>query len=464
LGLASVLLLIGTSFLFSGYSLVLAFAIEVTGAFFVATYLGLPERFVTASALAYVLPVGTSLALLDSPLWDTGIWQADAIAVYAVLGSLIASTLWLSHKPGVAIYQSSRSLVALFGMAAFVYAYLVAAVVTYSLFLVEDAFVMMYVSWALISLSVLQYALSYNLPARVVTLITSTFSLPVLVSLSSLSSAAWLEGAYHLPAFGVWSIVVILILSILLLTQEYCRELDAMIQRTIGLAIVCASMYVGAVLAVVWSSVLEPTIALVAIYVSYALILYGLVSLFVLVRVPTTWLQVALSAFVVPVAISVTSLKWTDWETSSFLPPEAVGLFTMITLSVLVSLGLTRYLYLATSETGKNLFVRGAQVFMGMALVYMVALVWSLAHTYAEASQAVSIALFVYTVSGLALYLIGKRRNRASYVYAGTALLVIVVLRLLLIEVAQMELMWRFITFLGIGALFIGAAFIERGK
>ena len=67
----------------------------------------------------------------------------------------------------------------------------------------------------------------------------------------------------------------------------------------------------------------------------------------------------------------------------------------------------------------------------------------------------------MYTIVGLALYSYGRMNNVSHYKQAGIVLLGLVVLRLGLIDVWGMELLWRIVTFMGIGGLFIVTALLE---
>jgi uncharacterized membrane protein len=76
----------------------------------------------------------------------------------------------------------------------------------------------------------------------------------------------------------------------------------------------------------------------------------------------------------------------------------------------------------------------------------------------------VALGLFVYTVTGLVAYSYGRLHDRAEYRRAGFLLLAAVVLRLGLVDVWTMDLFWRIITFMVIGALFIATALFERQR
>jgi uncharacterized membrane protein len=60
------------------------------------------------------------------------------------------------------------------------------------------------------------------------------------------------------------------------------------------------------------------------------------------------------------------------------------------------------------------------------------------------------------------MYVYGSSNKNQQVKYGGMALLIIVVLRLGFYEIWVMEMFWRIVTFLGIGALFMLAALLER--
>lgn len=91
------------------------------------------------------------------------------------------------------------------------------------------------------------------------------------------------------------------------------------------------------------------------------------------------------------------------------------------------------------------------------------ALIWQSADAIFERSaSAVMSALFIYTTVGLAFYARGKLTERMIYRIYGGVLLAFVVMRLLAVDVWQMELSGRIITFFVIGALLLASGFIGR--
>ncbi|OGE80743.1 MAG: hypothetical protein A3H72_02020 [Candidatus Doudnabacteria bacterium RIFCSPLOWO2_02_FULL_48_8] len=97
--------------------------------------------------------------------------------------------------------------------------------------------------------------------------------------------------------------------------------------------------------------------------------------------------------------------------------------------------------------------------------MYFYLLLWlSLQAGLVNKDLAVMIALIIYTLIGLAIYIYaGLKESKELRVYAGL-LLGFVVLRLLFVDVWKMQLAGRIITFFLIGALLMSTAFIGRKK
>ncbi|KXJ98993.1 MAG: hypothetical protein UZ19_OD1000593 [Parcubacteria bacterium OLB19] len=95
---ASIFLLIATSFVFSGYTEVLAYIVEITAVFFIATYLGLPGRVVRLISFCYLLPFFISFNSFGTESWQGGIWHTDALVLLAMTMSLALSVVWLVQK------------------------------------------------------------------------------------------------------------------------------------------------------------------------------------------------------------------------------------------------------------------------------------------------------------------------------------------------------------------------------
>jgi hypothetical protein len=381
--------------------------------------------------------------------------------LYVMTFALYGSALWLIHKKDVMVQAWSRKLAAVFGVLGFLFLYGVIATVMDSLFAVVEARAMTYTLWGVVSLAYLYYSLKQNFPLAVVYCSAFSLALPLLLSISSFSPRSWLSGVNHPDGFGVFGMFAILLVTTLLLTQRFCKEYDSNLKQVLALFLVVTIGYLFAIFAVLWQGLLGPSgIAHVAIYMSYACVLYTLTSLFVLLRAGTTWILWSLLAFTIPVLISFQSFFASSWESDVF-NPDAVGLYGLTAILLMIALGL-RNKYASENVQAEIQVKNWSKVFFVLAFLYAIGSVWSIAHSMASANQAVSLALFVYTVAGLWSYQSGKRSGKKDFIYVGTALLSLVVLRLIAVDVWAMEPIWRIITFLGIGFLFIGTALLER--
>ncbi len=456
---ASIFLLVATSFVFSGYTEVLAYVIEITFVFFVATYIGLPGRVVRLIAFCYLLPFFLSLNSFGSSAWENGIWHTDSLVILAVAFSLISSAIWLVQKRTLTVYGWSASLAKIFGVVGLFYIFGVVAQFISAIFPPETEIVMMYVSWIALIVALILFTVRLKLENSVPIFLSLTLALPVFVSFDSFNSHLWTNGVIHIHGFGVAVVSIFLILTTLLFTQLFCVDYNQQVKRILGLMIILTIGYVFLVLGFVYDAILPYQISAVATYMSYMIILYGLIALFVLLRVNTNWLGKALLVLVYPLLMSTGSFSLSGWQRQDMA--EALGLFLVITILVLIALGLRRYYHSENTEIHKKVLDWSKVIFI-TASVFAVGYLWSLSHSVLQGEKAVTLALFIYTVVGLFLYQYGRRFGKSELRYAGQLLLVFVVLRLILVDIWEMELLWRIVTFLGIGILFIGTALFEK--
>ncbi len=95
--------------------------------------------------------------------------------------------------------------------------------------------------------------------------------------------------------------------------------------------------------------------------------------------------------------------------------------------------------------------------------VYAYILLWLSLHAGIESYDlATLVALSIYTIIGLAIYIQGRVNENKFFRMYGSVLIGFVVLRLLLIEIWDMNLSGRIVTFFVIGALLMSTAFIGR--
>jgi uncharacterized membrane protein len=108
--------------------------------------------------------------------------------------------------------------------------------------------------------------------------------------------------------------------------------------------------------------------------------------------------------------------------------------------------------------------ITGQRILYIMSGVYGLILVWLISHALFAADVATTISLIVYTIIGLAMYVRGKRHSYRALEVSGGLLLALVVGRLLFVEVWDMALTTRIITFVVIGVLLLSTAFIKKER
>lgn len=96
--------------------------------------------------------------------------------------------------------------------------------------------------------------------------------------------------------------------------------------------------------------------------------------------------------------------------------------------------------------------------------LYALVLVWLALHNILSSDQATTIALLIYTVVGMILYVNGKMSTKNNQKVSGAALLIFVVGHLLLIDVWGMDVMGRIVVFSLVGMLLMSTAFIGKKK
>ena len=162
-----------------------------------------------------------------------------------------------------------------------------------------------------------------------------------------------------------------------------------------------------------------------------------------------------------PAIISTNSIFGSEWQYGVFNKDFFVLAILSITFFSLAAT-FRKPALLANSEETKSgnsaLFVFGS--------IYAYVLLWLSLHAALPQSPdlAVMISLLVYTVIGIYAYLSGVAKDDKAIRAYGGVLLAFVVGRLLIIDVWQMELTGKIITFFIIGALLMSTAFLGRKK
>ncbi|HEY4516609.1 MAG TPA: DUF2339 domain-containing protein [Candidatus Paceibacterota bacterium] len=162
-----------------------------------------------------------------------------------------------------------------------------------------------------------------------------------------------------------------------------------------------------------------------------------------------------------PAILSFASVISRDWQFAVFNEH-----FFVLAILTVTFFGLGGVFFKAAHATASDDVKKSNAVLFVIGSVYAFVLLWLSLHAAfpQNPDTAVMIALFVYTVAGIAAYIFGTTRADKGVRAYGGILLVLVVGRLLVVDVWQMELTGRIITFFLIGTLLMSTAFLGRAK
>jgi uncharacterized membrane protein len=162
-----------------------------------------------------------------------------------------------------------------------------------------------------------------------------------------------------------------------------------------------------------------------------------------------------------PIIMSIPSISAYRWSQGVFHDDFGI-LFTVGAL--LFGLGL---FYYYSEQEMKNYDDNSTNHFYAalcvIGSIYFLALIWlSSGAIFANEGTAVLVSLVIYTVLGIIMYFYGLIENKSTFKYYGGTLLILVVARLVIVDVWNMELAEKIVTFISIGLLFISTAFIGK--
>jgi hypothetical protein len=454
-------LFVGTSMLFSGYTLALAFTLEVAVILCAGVRLGFSANTLGTMAALWVVPIITTLPLLYAPAWERGIIHPEGLAVYLVafaIGITAAYTLQAYHRTqaphlyGIAAYLTGLAwlgTVVAWGM------------VSYWIDPAQNDgwYVLAYLGWLGLTLFGIVLTATRSLPRAWFGAVLLSGLLPVVTSLASVVSARWDTGIIHIDAFGLLVITTVFGLVGALCYARFLVHRSEPLGLLASGALVTFFAYATGLLWLVSNTVADTTLlANTLALTGNTLLSYLLFVALFRTGAPHHWSLAAVWSILIPVLYSITSLV-TVWTSPA--EPHAIALYVLVTVMGLIAITLkTQPASDPTEQQAQQALV--TTLVVGVAL-YAVRIVWLAMHAvFASSDYAVTAALLVYTLAGLIAYVYGNQMGDRSVKLAGILLLALVIGRLLLIEVWSMELLWRVVTFLGVGGLFIAAALFER--
>ena len=161
----------------------------------------------------------------------------------------------------------------------------------------------------------------------------------------------------------------------------------------------------------------------------------------------------------VPLALSLFSINSSAWQTG-VLHDDFFVLFSLS--AVLLVLGA---FFLGKKNVPQDAPTKnGIAVSLTLGAAYALILIWLSLHASFDREIATTIALVIYTILGMAAYIVGKMRDMHTLFVSGGVLLGAVVLRLLFVEAWRLDMAGRIVVFLIVGALLVTTAFIGRSR
>jgi len=159
--------------------------------------------------------------------------------------------------------------------------------------------------------------------------------------------------------------------------------------------------------------------------------------------------------FAIPVLLSWESLGAAAWN-SGFLHWDFV---TLVVVGGAMGIVGFAYKYAKVPAQAGSYWT---ETLISLAVAYLLSIIWLVLHSVLLPDVATTLSLITYTVLGLSLLVIGKMKESRFWQLCGGVVLGGVVVRLLLIDVWQMDLVGRIITFFVVGTLLLSTAFVKK--
>ncbi len=461
---STIALLFGTSFLFSGITLTLIFALEITALITLVCYLNLSDRIILTTSFLYTLPILLSIEHFTSNKWEYGIIHLPAVTVVIVLLSLLWGTHTILNQYKKSGSQPNLTLGGILLLISYIYSFGLSATFgeTIDNLLPSADGVSFYLLLFASTFSLIVYTIVQKLPQGWSTTGFFTIGIPLLMSFNSLEISYWqTNGILHINAFGVISSLLFLILLACFSLINY-KYTNLIYYRTVAMFLISITIfYLLFVIQAFWHAIFPhtPILTHVVIYTNYAVLVYVLLLIAIKQNLSNLTITIVKSLGILPLLMSLPSFYADEWN-SNILHPDAAGLYALTTLTFIIGISLLQYSKENSTLTQITYLYK---IVFTIGTLLSIGLIWVMSNSLTPTQAGgVTISLFIYTVSGLILYLLGRSRKEDNLRWMGISLIALVTIRLLLVDIWVMEVFWRIITFIGIGTLFMTAALLEK--
>lgn len=161
--------------------------------------------------------------------------------------------------------------------------------------------------------------------------------------------------------------------------------------------------------------------------------------------------------YILPIILSIEHLTARSWLETNFLHED---FFVLLLLTF--ALGLSALVLWRTKRIDVEMSESTPGILVAIAGLYTLVLVWLVTHSLLPDDGAVLVSLVLYTIGGIALYVQGVSGGSRFVKTIGAILIGFVVARLLLIDVWDMDLAGRIVTFFVVGVLLMSTAFMRK--
>ncbi len=158
--------------------------------------------------------------------------------------------------------------------------------------------------------------------------------------------------------------------------------------------------------------------------------------------------------FLIPMMLSFSSMDSFAWRDSIM----HADFFVLFTLAASL-LGLGTFFALVKHEDSDAVQLAIGQIIVGSLYAY--ALLWLSLHALLDDTTAVVMSLIIYTIIGIVVYVVGQVQNWNAWRVYGGVLVGAVVVRILLVDIWNMDMAGKIVTFLVIGTLLMSTAFFQ---
>lgn len=455
--------IVGTTLLFDGFVLTIAYSFEALAIYLLSIKLATLKRTVVTAATLFSLPMVSGYISLYSYSWNYGILNKELLGVVSVLLSISIAIVWSLRSQTLQAINWLRFTAGTLFVGWYIFAISASSTIANSQQTLDSEFVRT-VLFLLVSFSVITYILRFV--PRTSWKIGALFTLiaPILVAIDLLTNNAWSEGIKHQPFWGAMIFFFGIVLTTVIYWVDAKRNPGEQPLIVYSYSLVWLVLGYGMLfLNTIWDSLLTGDLNRVATSVSFTILVYLIANCLMLAGSSAIRISAILSALIIPGILLIESLKFQGWEEGA-MSIDAVGLYVTTTILFLLGTSLRNYKKsLPVEEQGLLQTVSSAIYIISGLIIF--SLVWMVSQsTFASDAIAVTVALFVYTVAGLVSYSYGRVSKVNSWRHAGILMLGAVVLRLGLVDFWGMEPVWKIVTFLGIGLLFIVTALLERSQ